>query len=97
MRARQCWLVALVVHLLLYTTCLCAGVVKSLNEQECEYYLAESRVHGFGRGVFAGQWLSQNETLFESSTILVRNVMAMETMLAYYVYTDENEDYEVSS
>ena len=61
----------------------------------CGYYLAESKVKGFGRGVFTGQALNENQTMFESSTVLVRNALAMETMLAYYVFTDDNDDYEV--
>ena len=58
--------------------------------------MADSLVPGFGRGVFAGKPLTENEILFDSSTVLVRNMMAMETMLTYYVFTDDNDNYEVS-
>lgn len=64
---------------------------------ECDYYIADSKVPGFGRGVFSGKRLYKNESMFDCSTVLVRNAVAMETMLAYYVFTDENEDYEVRS
>ena len=77
---------------------LCMAVTNSESvAHNCAYYMADSRVPGFGRGVFAGQALSENETMFDSITVLVRNVVAMETMLAYYVFTDENEDYEVGA
>jgi hypothetical protein len=58
--------------------------------------MADSKVPGFGRGVFAGQALSEGVTMFDSSTVLVTNAVAMETMLAYYVFTDDNDNYEVS-
>mmetsp|Transcript_1983 Transcript_1983/g.3782 ORF Transcript_1983/g.3782 Transcript_1983/m.3782 type:complete len:488 (-) Transcript_1983:111-1574(-) len=62
----------------------------------CEYYMADSKVPGFGRGVFAGRDLVENEVMFDSTTVLIRNEVAMQTMLAYYVFTDENEEYEIS-
>lgn len=71
------------------------GLVSSEREEGCAYYLADSKVTGFGRGVVAGQHVQANETMFESITILVRNIIAMETMLAYYVFLDENEEFEI--
>ena len=38
----------------------------------------------------------ENETMFDSTTVLVRNEVAMETMLAYYVFTDDNDGFEVT-
>lgn len=68
---------------------------ESAGNDECALYLADSRIHSFGRGVFAGKSYQKNDILFEGTTVLVSNDMSMQTMLAYYVFTDENEDYEI--
>ncbi len=45
------------------------------GEERCAIYLADSKIPGFGRGVFTGQELGENETVFEATTVCYYSIL----------------------